>query len=93
MDSISVHFRCLLGVDIIRNSLRVPITQIVKNTGVNPTQIVEKVVSSQDVNLGYDALTSQYVDMFKSGIIDPTKVIRLQLLTNRPFSQLLPAAL
>lgn len=67
-------------MDIIRNALRVPITQIVKNTGVNPTQVVEKVATSQDPNQGYDALTSQYVDMFQSGIIDPTKVCDMEVL-------------
>lgn len=59
---------------MIRNALRVPITQIVKNTGINPTQVVEKVATSSDANMGYDALTSNFVDMYKSGIIDPTKV-------------------
>lgn len=66
------------GINIIRNALRVPITQIVKNTGADPTPIVEKVAAADNQNMGYDALNSQFVDMFEAGIIDPTKVSRLR---------------
>jgi len=62
------------GVEIIRNALRVPITQIVKNTGIDPTKVVEKVVNSADQNDGYDALTGKHCNMIDSGIVDPTKV-------------------
>ena len=61
-------------MDIVRNALTVPITQIVKNTGVEPKQVVDEVIKSSDKNMGYDALKSRHVDMFEAGIIDPTKV-------------------
>ena len=64
---------CNAGVEIVRNALRVPITQIVKNTGVDPTRVVETVVNG-DKDMGYDALTSKHVNMMEAGIVDPTKV-------------------
>ena len=64
---------CLPGVEIVRRSLTVPITQIVKNTGIEPAEVVETVTKAGG-NMGYDALTSKHVDMMKAGIVDPTKV-------------------
>lgn len=63
----------VVGIEIIRTALRVPITQIVKNTGVDPTRVVETVVNANQ-NMGYDALTGAHVDMMGAGIVDPTKV-------------------
>lgn len=64
----------ILGVEIVRKALRVPITQIIDNTGVKSADVVDKVLSSDNPNTGYDALNSTFVDMFQAGIIDPTKV-------------------
>ena len=63
----------ILGVDIVRKALKVPITQIVKNTGIEPTQVVDTVLKAEN-NMGYDALASKHVDMMQAGIVDPTKV-------------------
>jgi chaperonin GroEL len=68
-----------VGVDIIKRSLEEPIRQIVNNTGLEGSVIVEKVKASKDANYGFDAASEQYVDMLKSGIIDPTKVTRYAL--------------
>jgi chaperonin GroEL len=68
-----------VGVDIIKRSLEEPIRQIVNNTGLEGSVIVEKVKVSKDANYGFDAASEQYVDMLKSGIIDPTKVTRYAL--------------
>jgi chaperonin GroEL len=51
----------------------------VANAGLEPSGIVEKILSNSNVNFGYDAMNDTYVDMLEAGIIDPTKVIRTAL--------------
>jgi chaperonin GroEL len=68
-----------IGVDIIKRALEEPIRQIVINAGLEGSVIVEKVKSNDNKNFGFDANAEQYVDMIKSGIIDPTKVTRYAL--------------
>ncbi len=67
-----------VGAIIIRRSLEEPIRQISENAGVESSVVVNK-VSEQDGAFGYNAQTDQYEDMFKAGVIDPTKVTRLAL--------------
>jgi chaperonin GroEL len=67
------------GVDIVRRALEEPLRQIVQNAGLEGSIVVEKVRSSKDVAYGFNAESNQYVDMVKSGIIDPTKVERVAL--------------
>jgi len=70
-----------IGFDIVRDALKTPTRQIVDNSGeqgdVVVAQLLEKV--EKDGNIGYDANTSQFCDMFKAGIIDPAKVARTAL--------------
>ncbi len=70
-----------IGFDIVSKALRAPTQQIVENSGeqgdVVVAQLLEK-LQKQD-NIGYDANTGQFVDMFKAGIIDPAKVARTAL--------------
>jgi chaperonin GroEL len=68
-----------VGVEILKRALEEPIRQIINNTGLEPSVIVEKVKNSKDVNHGFDAGTEEYVDMVKAGIVDPTKVTRCAL--------------
>jgi len=68
-----------LGVEIIKKALEEPIKQIIANSGLEATLIVEKVKESKKVNFGYDAYAEDYVDMMEAGIIDPTKVTRIAL--------------
>ena len=68
-----------LGAMIISKTLEGPIRQIAKNAGVDDGVVVQKVLSSDAENFGYDALTDTYCDMFKAGIIDPLKVTRTAL--------------
>jgi chaperonin GroEL len=67
------------GVDIVRIALSAPTRQIANNAGAEGSVVVLKVAESGDFNLGYNAATGTYVDMIKSGVIDPTKVIRTAL--------------
>lgn len=67
------------GAEIVYNSLTAPIIQIAENAGVNGYIVVDKVLSKNSTNYGYDAYSNTYCDMIKSGIIDPTKVTRSAL--------------
>ncbi len=68
-----------VGVDIIRKALQAPIRQIAANAAVDGSVIVGKLLEADNVTQGYDAQKGMYTDMFKSGIIDPTKVVRTAL--------------
>jgi chaperonin GroEL len=68
-----------IGVEITKRALEEPIRQIVNNTGLEGSVIVEKVKHAKEVNYGFDANNEEYVDMMKAGIIDPTKVTRYAL--------------
>ena len=67
-----------VGINIIVRSLEEPMRQIAKNAGVEGSVIIEKVKNSE-TGIGYDALHDQYVNMIKTGIVDPTKVTRSAL--------------
>ncbi|MCQ2911473.1 MAG: chaperonin GroEL [Clostridia bacterium] len=67
-----------VGAEIIAKALEEPLKQIVKNAGLDDKEIIENVKNKND-EIGYDALTEQYVDMINSGIIDPTRVTRTAL--------------
>jgi chaperonin GroEL len=68
-----------VGIDIIRRALQSPVRQIAENAGVDGSVVVGKLQDKNDVKFGFDAYKGEYVDMFKSGIIDPTKVVRAAL--------------
>ena len=67
-----------IGANIILKSLEEPARQIAVNAGLEPAVIIEKVKSEKD-GIGFDAKKCEYVDMKKSGIVDPTKVSRSAL--------------
>jgi chaperonin GroEL len=68
-----------VGVEIVRRAIEAPIKQIAENAGVDGSVIAQKVKESQEVNFGYNALTHEYGDMLKMGVIVPTKVERTAL--------------
>ncbi|MBT3373638.1 MAG: chaperonin GroEL [Rhodospirillaceae bacterium] len=68
-----------VGVDIVRRSLQSPLRQIVENAGVDGAVVAGKLTEGGNANQGFDAQNDKYVDMFKAGIIDPTKVVRAAL--------------
>ena len=67
-----------IGFDIVAHALRSPTKQIVENGGGDGDVVVEKLLE-QSGNIGYDANTSEFVDMVQAGIIDPAKVARCAL--------------
>ena len=64
------------GAEIVKKSLEAPLRQIAKNAGVDDGVVIQKVKDQKHKNIGYNALTNEYVNMFDYGIIDPTKVTR-----------------
>jgi len=67
------------GVDIVRKAIQAPARQIVENAGGDGAVVVGKLLESSDYAFGYDAQTGEFGDLVKSGIIDPTKVVRTAL--------------
>src|SRR5512145_2032078 len=68
-----------VGVDIVRKALTTPARQIAENAGTDGSIVIGKLLESKNTNFGFDAQAGEYVDMLKSGIIDPTKVVRTAL--------------
>jgi chaperonin GroEL len=68
-----------VGTDIVRRALTYPARLIAENAGEDGSVVIGKLLEKSDVNHGFDAQKGNYVDMVKSGIIDPTKVVRLAL--------------
>ena len=68
-----------VGVDIILKVLPAPLQQIVDNGGKDGSVVVDELNQKKSVNVGYNANTGEYVDMYKAGVIDPVKVVRTAL--------------
>lgn len=75
------------GISIVMESLFTPISQIAENSGYNSEDIIDA-QKKADKNVGFDAKTGEWVDMFEKGIIDPTKVTRSALLNAASISAL-----
>ena len=67
-----------LGATIVLKALEEPVKQIARNAGLEPAVIADN-VKKAEVGIGFDASKEEYVDMKKSGIVDPTKVTRSAL--------------
>jgi chaperonin GroEL len=68
-----------LGAEIVGRAIEKPIRTIAENSGVDGAVVAEEVREQKSANVGYNANTGEYVDMFKAGIVDPTKVTRTAL--------------
>ena len=67
----------IMGIDIVKKSLVQPLKKIADNGGISGEAVVGKVLEH---GLGYNALTDKYEDFFKTGIIDPVKVVKNEIL-------------
>ncbi|KAL0430043.1 UNVERIFIED_CONTAM: Chaperonin 60 subunit beta 4, chloroplastic [Sesamum radiatum] len=79
-----------IGADILKRALAYPTRQIAKNAGVNGNTVINKkfslanlwkfqdmqILSSDDINFGYNAARDRYEDLMAAGILDPSKVVR-----------------
>jgi chaperonin GroEL len=77
-----------VGANIILRALEEPTRQIVNNAGLEGPVIVEQ-LKKEETNIGYNVENNEFVDMFKAGVIDPTKVVRTALQNASSISALL----
>jgi len=68
-----------IGVNIVKRALQEPMRQIVENAGQEGAVVLGKVLESKDINYGFNALSDEYEDLVKAGVLDPTKVVRTAL--------------
>jgi chaperonin GroEL len=78
-----------IGVDIVKRAVVAPIKQIATNAGLDGSIVAQKVMDSNDVNFGYDALRKEYGNMIEFGVIVPTKVERIALQNGASIASLL----
>jgi chaperonin GroEL len=67
------------GAEIVAKALEKPVRTIAENSGADGAVIADEVRQQKNVNVGYNANDGEFVDMFKAGIVDPTKVTRSAL--------------
>ncbi|MEI7905053.1 MAG: chaperonin GroEL, partial [Candidatus Firestonebacteria bacterium] len=79
LDSVKIDGDEAVGLSILRRALEEPLRRIVENAGLEASVVIDKVKKEKDVNYGFNAMTNEYEDLVKSGIIDPTKVTRTAL--------------
>jgi chaperonin GroEL len=68
-----------IGVNIVKRAIQEPLRQIAENAGEEGAVVLGKIAESKDINFGYNALTGDYEDLVKAGVLDPTKVVRTAL--------------
>jgi chaperonin GroEL len=78
LDTLKITGDEAFGVNIIRRSLEEPIRTIASNAGHEASVVIDKIKNAA-INVGFDARNEEYVDMFKVGVVDPTKVARSAL--------------
>ena len=67
------------GLNIVRRAITEPLRMIAENAGEEGAIVMGKVAEAKDANYGYNALTGEYEDLVKAGVLDPTKVVRTAL--------------
>jgi chaperonin GroEL len=78
-----------IGCEIILRAVKAPLKQIAANAGYDAGVVVNAVENATNENVGFNAATGEYVDMFEAGIIDPLKVGRVALTNATSISSLL----
>ncbi len=78
LDNVRVKGDAKIGVDILRRALAVPCMTIASNAGADG-QVVAQKIEGESGGYGYNALTGEYGDLVKMGVIDPAKVVRIAL--------------
>lgn len=78
LDQLDVEGDVRTGVQLVRRAIEEPVRQIADNAGLEGSIVVDKVKAAGD-GIGFNALTEEYEDMVKSGIVDPAKVTRSAL--------------
>jgi len=78
LDAVNAEGDEMTGVNIVRRSLEAPVRQIADNAGLEGAIIVDR-LKKEAIGMGFNAATGEWVDMFKEGIVDATKVTRSAL--------------
>ncbi|MEW5833293.1 MAG: chaperonin GroEL [Campylobacterota bacterium] len=78
-----------IGCEIILRAIKAPVKQIADNAGYDAGVVVNTIATATSENIGFNAATGEYVDMFEAGIIDPLKVERVALTNAVSVSSLL----
>ena len=79
LDRLKLEVDEQIGINIVKRALHEPLRQIAENAGEEGAIVLGKVNDSKDANYGFNALTSEYEDLVKAGVLDPTKVVRTAL--------------
>jgi chaperonin GroEL len=79
LDKLKVETDEQIGINIVKRALQEPLRQIAENAGEEGAIVLGKVNDSKNPHFGYNALTGEYEDLGKAGVIDPTKVVRTAL--------------
>jgi chaperonin GroEL len=79
LDEVQVEGDEKVGVSIVKRALEEPLRQIAQNAGLEGSIIVEKVKTSEKKGWGLNAITEEFVEVAKAGIVDPLKVARSAL--------------
>ena len=64
------------GAAIVKHALSAPLRQIVDNAGISGEVVLEKLLENKSPSYGFDAHAGVFCDMYETGIIDPTKVVK-----------------
>ena len=78
LDAVEAVGDAKVGVEIVKRAIEEPVRQIANNAGQEGSVVAEAVKKSEK-GIGFNALTNEYVDMIKAGIVDPAKVVRSAL--------------
>jgi chaperonin GroEL len=88
LDKITLEVEEQIGINILRRAIEEPLRQIANNAGFEGSVVVEKVKNGKGA-YGFNAESGEYEDLFKAGVIDPTKVTRFALQNAASVSSLL----
>ena len=78
LDDVKAEGDAKVGVEIVKRAIEEPVRQIANNAGQEGSVVAEAVKKAAK-GVGFNALTNEYVDMIKAGIVDPAKVVRSAL--------------
>jgi len=78
-----------IGCEIILRAIKAPVKQIAENAGYDAGVVVNTIATATNENIGFNAATGEYVDMYEAGIIDPLKVERVALTNATSVSSML----
>jgi len=79
LNTLSIEGDQKIGESIVKRILEEPLRQIARNSGKEETEVITTIKQEKNENYGYNAKTDNYEDLFKTGVIDPTKVVRTAL--------------